>query len=137
MGAGASRRHEIDDGLGVDGIGKIIRAIVREHVVQEVREQLPLLLKGDARRPQALPPENLSEEYLTRKEAAKIAKCTVRTLKRYIDTGDLRPCGRRRELITRVELDRFLKAADVEPVRTDVDPDADVNDVVARLLGKK
>lgn len=141
MRAGASRRTEADDGIGVDSIGRIIKTLVREHVEQAVKEHLPLLLQGTAHRPhQKTPaPEGLREEYLTRQEAAQIAKCSVRTITRYIEAGQLRPCGPRRDRIMRSELDRFLQAPDAgESTRTNQeDPDAEAAGVVDRLLGTK
>lgn len=136
MRAWASRRNEIDDGLGVDSIGKIIDARVRECVERAMREHLQ---NAAAQRPQqhTPAPDGVREEYLTRQEAAQIAKCSVRTITRYIDTGKLRPCGPRRDRITRSELDRFLQAPDIdEPTRTNPeDSDAETSGVVDRLMG--
>lgn len=114
MRSGRFRQQQTED--DVDSIGRVIDWLVREHVQRAVREYLPQLIDEALRLQRLAPPTSgqSHDEYLTRREAARIAKLSPRTIARYIEAGKLRPSGPRRDRVTRSELDRFLQAEGVE-----------------------
>lgn len=133
---GASRRHIDDD--DVDPLTKAIEKIAR----RVFQEQAPELLRaGDPRRPpqQTAPqPETLrGETYLKKQEVAALTGYSARTIARLIATGELRPCGVRRDRFARSEVDRMMKGDRASAATVDEDPDADVTAAVDRLFPLK
>ncbi len=51
---------------------------------------------------------NAQPNYLTRKEAARLAHCSYRTIQRWQEQGKLQRCGVGRPLIDRSELQQIL-----------------------------
>lgn len=62
------------------------------------------------------------DEYMTTREAARFARVTTRTVRRWVDDGRLTRHGARYLRISRVELERQLQAAPrrkpLQPLRT-------------------
>lgn len=90
------------------GLEDTIAAIVREQVALALDEKLPKYF-GQTR----LPPRGAAApavaEYLTIQQVAKAINKSPTTVRRMIKSGEIRPCGPRRDRIACTELRRFME----------------------------
>lgn len=89
------------------------RDLVRDEVLRPLADKIDALvvemrLRMGERQPPARASMATPDRYLTRKQAAAMMSCSRRTITRLIDSGQLRPCGPRRQFIAKVEIERFM-----------------------------
>jgi excisionase family DNA binding protein len=134
MRAVASVRSDEDSELPLsEALSKALAPIVADLVRRAIKSSP--VRDGETRRaPHATPvPESV---YLTRQQVASYLGYSLRTVTRLIDSGKLRPCGPRRDRVTRSECDRMMATRDAEE-NTSPDPDADVTAAVDVVMGLK